>query len=179
MELNDAMELIKIARESIKSKKIVETRFKEKRGAFVTLHTFPEKRLRGCIGFIEPIFQLGEAIQRAAIAAAYSDPRFQPLSKEEINKVIIEISILSKPKEIKVEELKQEDGAILEFKGHKGVFLPQVWEELPNKEDFLNALCLKAGLPPYCWKENIKLYKFSVEAFEEEKPNGEVKRVKI
>ncbi len=180
MELKDANELIKLARNAIKSKKIVKTNFKEKRGVFITLHSFPEKRLRGCIGFVEPVFGLGEAIQKAAIAAAYSDPRFKPIEEDEINKILIEISILSHPQKIKLEDLKYRDGAILELGNHKGLFLPQVWEDIQNKNEFLDALCLKAGLYPECWKEqNVRIYKFYVEAFEEIEPNGKIKKIKI
>ncbi|MCD6576135.1 MAG: AmmeMemoRadiSam system protein A [Nanoarchaeota archaeon] len=176
----DFESLIKLARKAIKTKTITENNIKEKRGVFVTLHTFPEKKLRGCIGFIEPIYPLGEGVQRAAIAAAYSDPRFKPLSKEEIDKVTIEVSVLSLPEETTLEEIKKGDGVILKYQNYSALFLPQVWDELPDKEGFLDALCMKAGLFPRCWKESeVSFYKFYVTAFEEEEPNGEIREVKI
>ena len=171
----DFEKLIKLARKAIESKTIVEADIKEKMGVFVTLKTFPERKLRGCIGFIEPIFPLGESVQRAAISAAYSDPRFKPLNEDEIEKITIEVSILSLPKRTSIEKLKIGDGTILEIDNHKGIFLPQVWDKIPNKEKFLDALCLKSELYPNCWKEkNIKFYKFHITAFEETSPNGDI-----
>ena len=176
----DFNKLIKLARKAIESKTIEKTSIKEKRGVFVTLKTFPEKKLRGCIGFVEPLYTLGEGVQRAAIAAAYSDPRFKPLSKEEIEKVTIEVSVLSLPEEVSLDKIKKGDGVILKYKNRGALFLPQVWEELPKKEEFLDNLCLKAGLFPGCWRnENAKFYKFHVTAFEEIKPKGDIEKVKI
>lgn len=175
----DAEELIKLARQAIKSRKVKKAGMKEKRGVFVTLYSFPNKKLRACIGFVEPVFPLWEGVQRAAIAAAYNDPRFKPLAKEEVDKIIVEISILSLLKESKVEGIRKGDGVVLEFKNYKGVFLPQVWDELPGKKNFLDALCLKAGLPSNCWKKGgVKFYKFYVSAFEETSPSGSVIKIK-
>ena len=171
----DFEKLTKLARKAIESKTIVEAGIKERRGVFVTLKTFPNKKLRGCIGFVEPIFPIGEGVQRAAIAAAYSDPRFKPLSKDEFDKIIIEVSVLSLPEETTLDEIKNGDGVILKYGNASALLLPQVWEELPEKEKFLTNLCLKAGLYPNCWKNNnAKFYKFYVRAFEETSPNGDI-----
>ncbi len=183
MKIDDAKKLIKNARNAIETKKITKTNFKEKCGIFVTLETFPKKELRGCIGYSEPIFSIGKGIQKAAISAAYEDVRFSPLSKEELEKIIIEISILSNPEKLETnveEKIMQEivpgkHGLILKYNNKNGLFLPQVWEKIPNKKDFLNALCMKAQLFPNCWKNlDVEIYKFKVEAFIEEKPNGEI-----
>lgn len=176
IELEKAKELIKLAREAIKEGKVTEKDESEKAAVFVTLEKNGE--LRGCIGFTEEIFPLKEAIQRAALSAAYEDPRFPPLGKEELNEITIEISLLGKAKPCKVEEIKEGDGVILECGFRKALFLPQVWEELKNKEEFLSALCAKAGLIYDCWKDkNCKFYKFTVEAWKEKAPNGEVEKV--
>ncbi len=155
-----------------------------KRGAFVTLHTFPEKELRGCIGFSAPCFSIKDAIARAAVAAAVEDPRFAPLKEPELDKIIVEISVLTLPQKIEASNEKEilesitpkVDGLILERNNPSGLFLPQVWDELPEKREFLEHLCYKAGLSDVnAWhKEGTTLYKFSVQAFEEKTPGGVV-----
>ncbi len=155
-----------------------------KRGLFVTLHTFPEKELRGCIGFSEPCFSIRDAIMRAAVAAAVEDPRFAPLKDSELDKTIVEVSVLTLPKKIEASTEKEilesitpeVDGLILERNNSSGLFLPQVWDELPEKKEFLGQLCYKAGISDkdaWC-AEGTKLYKFSVQAFEEKTPRGVV-----
>ena len=155
-----------------------------KRGAFVTLHTFPEKELRGCIGFSEPCFSIKDAIMRAAVAAAVEDPRFAPLKNSELGKTIVEVSVLTLPQKIEASTEKEilesitpkVDGLILERNNSSGLFLPQVWDELPERKEFLKQLCYKAGLSDEdAWRaEGTKLYKFSVQAFEEKTPCGVV-----
>jgi len=185
--IEDAKILFKIARSSIsKSKEEFELSkdLNRKSGAFVTLFTYPEKELRGCIGYSEAIFPLSEAVEKAAYAAANHDSRFEPLEKSELGKVIIEISILSEPTLIAVKnpeeypkKISSKDGLIIEYCGNKGLFLPQVWEQIPGKIEFLDNLCMKAGLPPGFWmNQGIKLYKFSVISFIEEKPNSKIKQ---
>ena len=122
MNLEQGKVLVKFARNSIasyfenKNIKMLDD-FSDAQGVFVTLHSYPDKQLRGCIGFPEPIFALKEAIFSAARAAAFSDPRFRPLEKNELNKVIVEISVLTKPELIKGDYLKNikigEDGLIV------------------------------------------------------------------
>jgi len=188
MELKDATNLIKLARNAILKGEVKDETFKEKRGVFVTLETYPEEELRGCIGYPEPIFPLSTGIQKAAMGAANLDPRFNPVSKEEMEEVIVEISILTPAEEIDAKDEKEKlakiktgtDGLILKQGFHSGLFLPQVWAHLPNKEMFLDALCQKAGVPEGSWKaKSARLFKFRVEAFIEEKPDGKVKKVKI
>ncbi len=183
MKIDNAKKLIEIARNAIKTRKMVETNFKEKRGVFVTLETFPERELRGCIGYSEPIFFIGEGVQKSAISAAYEDPRFPPLSNEELEKIIIEISILSNPEKIEtnIEEkilqkiIPGKHGLILKSRYNNGLFLPQVWEKISEKKNFLNELCIKAGLNKECWKNpNVDIYKFQVDAFVEKEPKGDI-----
>ena len=159
-----------------------------KTGVFVTIYILDDignKKLRGCIGYPYAEKPLAQALIDAAINAATQDPRFRPLSKQELDKVIFEVSILTPPQEIRVNNPKEysskinvgKDGLILERGIFKGLLLPQVpiewgWSE----EDFLCQCCIKAGLPPDCWLlPGTKLFKFQAIIFEEEKPRGEVK----
>lgn len=190
--------LVKLARKSIeeylKSGKIIKPpkdtpeELWEKMGVFVTLnrHGVPKQTaLRGCIGFPSPTYPLVEATIKAAIYAAVEDPRFPPVSLDEMDNIIIEVSVLTppepiegppeeRPKKIKVGR----DGLIIEKGFYSGLLLPQVpiewgWDE----EEFLAETCWKAGLPPDCWLDpDTKVYKFTAEIFEEEYPRGPVRR---
>ncbi len=158
--------------------------FTEKQGTFVTLHTFPEHDLRGCIGIPLPVIPLKEAIIDAAKSAT-RDPRFPPLKENEANKVIIEVTILTKPELIKAGKPQEyvssieigRDGLIVEQGFYKGLLLPQVpVEQGWDKEEFLSHTCMKAGLLPDAWfDENIKIFKFSGQIFTEIEPNGKIK----
>ncbi len=163
-------------------------RFEEDCGAFVTLHTYPHHDLRGCIGIPLPIMPLKDAIAEGATSAA-RDPRFPPLQKSELNTIIIEVTILTKPEEIAVstppEYLNKieigRDGLIAEQGFFKGLLLPQVpVEQGWDKEEFLSHTCMKAGLPPDAWfDKTTKILKFSGQIFTELQPRGEVKEKKL
>lgn len=124
----------------------------DQRACFVTLKL--EDRLRGCIGSLLPQRKLIDDVIENAQNAAFRDFRFQPLTKKEFEQVEIEISLLTIPKMViydSVEELKEKirpniDGVILKQEQNKATFLPQVWAELPNFDDFFESLSLKAGL---------------------------------
>ncbi len=139
--------------------------------SFVTL---TEKgALRGCIGSIEPREPLLDSVARNAALAAARDPRFPSVRPSELSRVGIEISVLSLPRRVPgAAQVRQGDGVILEAGGDSGVFLPQVWEKLPQKEAFLGELCAeKAGLPRNCWKDpKTRIEVFSVVSFSEPKP---------
>jgi len=162
--------------------------FLEKQGTFVTLHTFPEHELRGCIGIPLPVMPLQEAIIDAAKSST-RDPRFPPLSEDEIPNIVIEVTILTKPEIIKaakpqdyVDSIKiGRDGLIVEQGFYKGLLLPQVpVEQGWDKEEFLSHTCMKAGLLPDAWfDKHIKLFKFSGQIFTEIEPNGEIKEKKF
>ena len=140
----------------------------EKRGAFVTL--LKEGHLRGCIGVLELLYPLYETIQRMALEAAFEDPRFPPLKAEELPLIEIEISVLSPLKPGTVEEVEVGKHGVYLVKGyHRGVLLPQVPVEYGwDKKTFLEHVCLKAGLPPECYKDsNTKIYLFTAEVFKE------------
>ncbi len=160
----------------------------EKMGVFVTLtkHNAPKHvALRGCIGFPMPIYPLVKATIKAAIYAAVDDPRFPPVRESELDDLTVEVSVLTppeliegppeeRPRRIKVGR----DGLIIEKGIYSGLLLPQVpvewgWDE----EEFLAQTCWKAGLPPDCWlDEDTKVYRFTAEIFEEERPRGPVRR---
>lgn len=168
--------LHKIARESIRAKLFgedfnfnyeVTENLKEERGAFVTLHK--NGNLRGCIGYIVPVASLHETVKQMAVAAAFDDPRFPALSKDEFNDIEIEISALTPLKRIgDINEIEVGKHGILIRKGyHSGVLLPQVATDYNwDKITFLNQTCLKAGLHESCWKdEDTEIYIFSAEVF--------------
>jgi len=160
----------------------------EQCGVFVTINSLKngEKKLRGCIGYPYPTSPLVEAVIDSAINAATQDPRFYPLSLSELDKVVFEVSVLTPPETVDVGNPKEylakikvgEDGLIVEKGGYKGLLLPQVpveWEW--GEEEFLCQCCVKAGLPPDAWlTKGTKIYKFQAIVFEEETPQGEIKR---
>jgi uncharacterized protein len=139
---------------------------KEFRGCFVTL----TKRggLRGCIGYIEPIKPLYEAVIDNAKNAALKDPRFAPVAPHELSEIKIEVSVLTKPEPIVYKDsadllnkiVAGVDGIILSKGFHQSTYLPQVWEQLPEKLEFLENLSTKGGMPPDGWKTaDVKRYR--------------------
>jgi AmmeMemoRadiSam system protein A len=147
---------------------------KENRGCFVTLHK--KKALRGCIGTIEPVKPLVESVEENAINSAFKDPRFPPLSADELDVVDIEISVLTVPEELAFKDpdelLKKLQpgvhGVILSSGWHKSTFLPQVWKQLPEVDKFLSHLCMKAGMNEDCWKKkDIRVQTYQAEYFSE------------
>jgi uncharacterized protein len=177
--------LLKIARKAIeefvKNKRIITCddcpeELKVKKGVFVTIYKGKEKSLRGCIGIPYPEGTLIENVIKAAISSTL-DPRFKPLGEDELDDISLEISILSEPKLIKVKNPKEylekiekgKDGLIIEDGINSGIFLPQVWKEIPDKKEFLANLCLKAGMMPDSWlSKNINLYKFEAKIISED-----------
>jgi len=138
-------------------------------GAFVTLKK--DRELRGCIGHLRADMPLYQVVQEMAISAATSDVRFSPLTEEDLDKVKIEISILSPMKRIM--DIKQIElgthGLVIVKNGRQGVFLPQVpVEQGWNREEYLQNLCSKASLPPGCWVEDALLYTFTAIVFGED-----------
>ncbi len=139
-------------------------------GAFVTLRINNE--LRGCIGYIISKFSLFHTVCEAAKQAAFKDPRFFPLDKDEFDKINIEISVLTPPQPItSYEEIEiGKHGLILEEKGTRALLLPQVAvENNYNTEQFLTALCEKGRIRSDIWKEKmLKLNVFEAIIFSEE-----------
>ena len=161
----------------------------EKRGVFVTLYRYPSKELRGCIGYPLPTHRLIDAVIGAAISSATQDPRFSPVELDEMKSIVIEVSVLTPPEEIKYEKpedlLKEiiigRDGLIVEAGGFSGLLLPQVPVEYNwGVEEYLMHLCLKAGLPSTYWMTGkTRIYRFTAQIFAEEEPAGRVVEKKL
>ncbi len=160
-------------------------KFVEKRGVFTTLSS-ASGELRGCVGFPEPVYPLGEAVIKSAISAAVNDPRFAPVTKEEMNDIIVEVSLLSKPNVLESKSRKDlpsmikvgRDGLIAEREAYSGLLLPQVAvDEKMDQKGFLNAVCWKAGMEPDCWKDgDTSISTFTAEIFYEVEPRGPIFR---
>lgn len=133
--------------------------FYENGASFVTLNLKNSGSLRGCIGSIIAHRPLGEDLIRNAVSAATGDPRFAPMTYEELDGVDIEISVLTKPYEIEYDtpqdllnKIEQgRDGVIIKYAEKQATFLPSVWEQIRKKEEFLAHLCLKAGMEQECF----------------------------
>jgi AmmeMemoRadiSam system protein A len=130
--------------------------------------------LRGCIGTIEARIPLAEDVQMHAVDAASRDHRFCPICEEELEEIEVEISVLSSLVELDYRQpdlLPQHlrpgiDGVLLQSKLHRSTFLPQVWEKIPDPEQFLTALCLKARLPGDYWqRQKLSIQTYQVESF--------------
>ena len=160
----------------------------ERCGVFVTINKLAQggKRLRGCIGYPYPTTPLVEAVIDSAINAATQDPRFPSLSQSELDEVVFEVSVLTPPELIETTNPQEyvskfkvgEHGLIVEKGMFKGLLLPQVPVEWSwCEEEFLCQCCMKAGLPPDTWLgKGTKVYRFKAIIFEEESPQGAVKR---
>ena len=197
--VSDGERLVKAARYSIElyiksmefKNDVIErtlSEFTQKHGVFVTLYYYPTKTLRGCIGFTQGIGEMKKLIVEAAIAAASEDPRFVPISPMEVDNIVIEVSILSKEERIHgdSEQIKKQirigrDGLIIEHGYSKGLLLPIVpVEERWTVTQFLDNVCLKAGLEEHTWKHGSAiLYRFSTQIFKENEPGGKIEEVDI
>jgi len=150
----------------------VPAELREARAVFVTLTINGE--LRGCIGNFQekPLFR---NVMECAVSAGYADPRFRPLSRKELPSVRIEISILSPPAKLEfsspeelLAKLSPERGVILRKGTRSATFLPQVWEQLPDKEEFLDHLSQKAGLAADAWRQpGVEIDVYTVEKLKE------------
>ncbi|HVO30915.1 MAG TPA: AmmeMemoRadiSam system protein A [bacterium] len=145
----------------------------EPRATFVTLRK--NEDLRGCVGSIEAHRPLVEDVMSAARAAAFRDNRFDPLDRSELVDVRLEVSVLSPLMDFPVRSEKEaierlvprRDGVIFSFGARRGLFLPKVWESLPDPQEFLEHLRAKAGLRPDFWSESVTLQTFTTEEFSE------------
>jgi len=143
--------------------------------AFVTLNE--NNQLRGCIGSIIAHQPLIDDLIQNAQSAAFRDPRFNPVSPDEFDKLDIEISLLTAPKELPYtdkEDLRKKirpgiDGVILRLGNHQATYLPSVWEQLPDFNLFFATLCQKAGLAPDCLDAHPVIYVYQAEKIKEEK----------
>ncbi|MFW9821134.1 MAG: TIGR00296 family protein [Candidatus Thorarchaeota archaeon] len=199
--LEDGRALIKFARENIEyylenNKRIVvpeslKQRFSDKYGVFVTLNVyrFEGNPLRGCIGYIEPTYSLFEVVHRVSVSSATEDPRFASVTLDEMDNIIIEISILTPPKLVEVSDPSEylekivigRDGLIVEKGMRRGLLLPQVPVDHNRNWDvktFLEHTCSKAWLSSDAWRDinRTKIYSFQAILFEEKSPRGEIVR---
>lgn len=134
--------------------------FLQKSGVFVTLKI--ANKLRGCIGYIESDNTILNNIIECSVSSAFFDPRFEPVNSTELENLNISVSILTKPEEYVYkdnEELikylsENKPGVVLEYGIYKATYLPEVWEDLKDPEEFLSSLCMKAGLDKNFWKNN-------------------------
>jgi len=149
------------------------------RASFVTLTI--RDQLRGCVGSIIPYQPLIWDVSQNAFHAAFEDTRFLPLTLQEWKYTAIEISLLTKPALIQAEDWESlspqlhpgVDGVIIQKGGYQATFLPQVWESLPDKDHFLEALCQKAGLPRNAYKtqtNQMSFYLYQAEILNETTP---------
>lgn len=197
--------LVKLARRAIKeylsSGKIIEPpldtppELRNKAGVFTSIYRLyirgeaMRKSLRGCIGYPLPHKPIVEATIDSAINSAVNDPRFPPMKLNELLQVILEVSILTPPKLLKVNHPKEylkkikvgRDGLIIERWFHSGLLLPQVPVEYGwDTEEFLANACMKAGLPPDAWLlDGTKIYVFQSVVFSEIEPEGEVIKLEL
>ncbi|MEW6222703.1 MAG: TIGR00296 family protein [Candidatus Hadarchaeota archaeon] len=195
LSLKDGRFLVNVARRAIESHvgegkiprpKDVSDNLKEPRGVFVTLSKHGD--LRGCIGRPLPTMPLIDAVVDSAVSSATMDPRFPPVTPKELQEIVVEVSVLTKPEAVKVKHPREypkcitvgKHGLIMECEGFSGLLLPQVpveWEW--NEEEFLSHACMKAGLQPDEWlKGKVCVSRFCAQVFKEKEPRGEVEELK-
>jgi hypothetical protein len=200
--LEDGKTLINFARDNIENflrdsrriivPEVIKQKFSDKYGAFVTLNkaNYEGNPLRGCIGYIEATYSLYDAIHKVSVSSATEDPRFPSVTLNEMNEIIIELSILTPPKVIEVNDPNEylekivigRDGLIAQQgEWRRGLLLPQVPVDQDRNWDvktFLDHTCLKTGLPMNAWQdiERVKISSFQAILFEETEPRGEVVR---
>lgn len=148
-----------------------EPKIEEQRASFVTLYLYGE--LRGCIGTLEACQPLIIDVAHNAYAAAFSDPRFAPLTATEFKNIEIDISILNPTEEMNFNSEKELlaqlrpniDGLILSDGPAQATFLPSVWQQIPEPIDFITHLKLKAGLSAHYWSDTIKMERYTTTKF--------------
>ena len=147
---------------------------KQQGACFVTLTD--AGKLRGCIGTLRPHRALGEDVRGNAIAAAFRDPRFKPLSSVEFASISLEVSVLSPLQALDFSDERAAlaqlrpgiDGVVLEYGHHSSTFLPQVWDSFKDPAEFVAQLKRKAGLPPDLWDRDMKLMRYTVDKWHEQ-----------
>jgi len=186
MRIDKGSILIALARQTISVRLAIRADTEESENAdwlqasaatFVTLTQ--HSALRGCIGTLEAYRPLIEDVQANAIAAALHDPRFQPVSADEFASLRIEVSVLTAIQPLPVSDEAETiasirpgvDGVVFQYRMHKGTFLPQVWEQLPDSTQFMAHLKLKAGLPADFWHPDVRLFTYQVNKYSEAKEN--------
>ncbi len=197
LNLSEGKKIVKLARKAIEhyletGEKLsppadVRKVMREERGVFVTLKK--NSQLRGCIGMPLPTKPLVEAVIDSAIDASTRDPRFPSVRKNELKDISIEVSVLTVPETIDVDDSSEyldkieigKDGLIVSCMGSRGLLLPQVpMEQDWDEEELLSQTCVKAGLSPDSWlREDVEVECFSAQIFKEKNPEGEVVEEKL
>jgi len=179
MTTEQKQKLLKIARNSLENhfdnvKEQPVTNNSEKAATFVTLTK--NGQLRGCVGTLLAFETLELSIIHNVLAAAFNDDRFPPLTKSELSTIKIEISILFPQQQINYADSEDllnkiifgQDGISIKYRNQSSTFLPQVWDQISDKKEFLNALCEKAGLPENFWQSRkLIVHKYKVEKISE------------
>ena len=192
LSLEDQQTLLRIAREAteceVRGKKLVplddkslSKHLREQGASFVTLTIHGQ--LRGCIGALEAYQPLAHDVREHAIAAALEDPRFPPVREDELSRIQIEVSCLTRPVPFEYKDAADllsklrphVDGVILRDGGRRATFLPQVWEKIPDPAEFMDNLCYKMGVNDNTWRnKHLDVLVYQVEEFHEHptKPNS-------
>ena len=145
----------------------------QKRAVFATLHK--HGALRGCVGQLVASLPLFDAVREAVLSAAFRDHRFERVTADELPDLRIELSLLSPLERLEVHSEAEAisslragvDGVVLSWRGHSGVFIPEMWKQLPDKREFLRHLRVKAGFPADTWPSSMTVERFTAEVWEE------------
>ena len=185
LSLEEQQALLRMAREALEfgvrgkklsplEEKSLSTHLREQGASFVTLTI--RGQLRGCIGALEARQPLATDVREHAIAAALEDPRFPPVREDELSRIQIEVSRLTRPTPLEYKDAADllsklrphVDGVILRDGGRRATFLPQVWEKIPDPAEFMNNLCYKMGLSNNAWRvKHLDVLVYQVEEFHE------------
>ena len=185
LSLEEQQTLLRMAREAmecgVRGKKLapldersLSTHLREQGASFVTLTI--RGQLRGCIGALEAYQPLAKDVREHAIAAALEDPRFPPVREDELSRIQLEVSRLTRPRPLEytdaadlLSKLRPHvDGVILRDGSRRATFLPQVWEKIPDPAEFLDNLCYKMGASDHTWRvKHLEVLVYQVEEFHE------------
>jgi AmmeMemoRadiSam system protein A len=185
LSLEEQQTLLHLAREAVECRvrgrklppldeKSLSANLREQGASFVTLTIHGQ--LRGCIGALEAYQPLAQDVREHAIAAALEDPRFPPVREDELNRIQLEVSRLTRPIPLEYKDAADllsklrphEDGVILRDGGRRATFLPQVWEKISDPAEFLNNLCYKMGVSDNTWRiKHLEVLVYQVEEFHE------------
>lgn len=175
--VKDSLEAYLTDRTYISPPKTLPELFSKNGASFVTINLKENNTLRGCMGTIVAYRPLSEDLIKNTISSATGDPRFPPMTIEDIKDVSLEISILTEPQCLEFTDStdlinkvrKDIDGLIIKRGEHQATFLPSVWEQLPSKEEFFMHLCHKAGMEIECFKDkNLQVYTYQAIKIKEE-----------
>ena len=185
LTLEEQKTLLRMARQAIEhrvrgeklppiQKESLTSNLKEQGATFVTLTI--QGQLRGCIGTLEAYQPLDDDVREHAIAAALEDPRFPPLGENELNRIQIEVSRLTRPVPLEYKDADDllsklrpnVDGVLIKDGFRRATFLPQVWEKLPDPSEFMDNLCYKMGAGHHHWRnKHLDVFIYQVEEFHE------------